>query len=153
MSTQNSTAVNAGTVMLVSALVRKSQRRLREEALALHPDLTSTGHAILRLLAAQWSLTPGQIGDVLTASKSIVGRQPAFPRRHEDRRSLHVRLDTLGRQALTAAAGSGWAVLRERLAGWGEDELDGFARRLSRLLELLQTAGATASADDCRKER
>lgn len=134
----------------VGTLIRRVKRVMGERAREVHPDLHPMTLFVLTHLAAHGPMRGADLSDAFDMDKGGVSRQVQtlvdlglVERRPdaEDRRAILLDATAEGRRRLEAMSRSRSDRFDQRLAGWSDAELAGFAGQLA--------SYNSALSDDC----
>ena len=132
----------------VGALIRRVRRKIGERARSVHPDLQPSAYLILTYLHEQDDVRSSRLVENFGIDKGAISRQISSlvdlglvervpdP---EDGRATRLRLTEDAKARLQAVSESGWGRFGERLAGWSDDDLTGFAGTLQHYNEALDS--------------
>lgn len=124
----------------LGTLIRRVKRVMGERAREVHPDLHPMTYVILTHLAASGPMRGAELSDVFGMDKGGVSRQVQtlvdlglVERRPdvEDRRAVLLDATDEGRERLATVSRHRSDRFDERLSGWSDAELAGFARQLA----------------------
>lgn len=116
-------------------------RRARSMAAHLHPELSLVSYTLLSHLEYQQGCRATDLAAHYMLDKSTISRQVTTLERAglverridpKDQRVHTLHLTDLGVEALAQVTDSRRVAIRERLAGWGEEDLGRFAQYLLR---------------------
>ena len=124
----------------VRTLIRRVKRVMGERAREVHPDLHPMAYVMLAHLAASGPMRGADLADVFGMDTGGVSRQVQtlvdlglVERRPdvEDRRAVLLDATDEGRERLATVSRHRSDRFDERLSGWSDAELAGFARQLA----------------------
>jgi DNA-binding MarR family transcriptional regulator len=124
----------------LGTLIRRVKRVMGERAREVHPDLHPMTYVILTHLAASGPMRGAELSDVFGMDKGGVSRQVQtlvdlglVERRPdvEDRRAVLLDATDEGRERLATVSRRRSDRFDERLSGWSDAEVAGFARQLA----------------------
>jgi len=129
-------------------LFANSRRMLNRFAATVHPDLHPSGMFLMRMLEKRGPLRPSVIAEHLDVDRSAVSRLIAFVERlglvtriadPQDKRAYTVELTDEGRSRLGKLSVEQTGPLRILLKDWPRDDIETFARLLTRLNDDMTT--------------
>lgn len=125
----------------VLSLLRRVRRTAAENARLVHPELGTSGYAVLLYVVQHQPTRAADVVAELDMDKGSVSRQVSHLERldlvarvpdHHDGRAHRLVLSNEGRRRLTVLRRHRRQELHGRLAAWSENQLGAFAEHLAR---------------------